>query len=127
LEVINRLREAAERKRPEGWRNKTWMLHHDNIPAHTSLFIGKFLAKHETTLVPQQPYSPDLAPVGFLFLFPKLNSTLKGSRFQTTEEIEEISLWDLRAIPQNAFQNWKKRQEQCINSRGEYFEGDKSY
>jgi hypothetical protein len=47
------------------------------------------------------------------------------------EEIEEISLWDLHAIPQNAiedmFQNWNKRWEQCINSGGEYFEGDKSY
>ena len=35
---------------------------------------------------------------------------------------------NLRAIPQNtfqdAFQNWKKRWERCINSGGEYFEGD---
>ena len=33
-------------------------------------------------------------------------------------------------IPQNtfqdAFQNWKKSWELCINSRGEYLEGDKS-
>ena len=38
-------------------------------------------------------------------------------------------MWDLRAIPQNkfqdAFQNWKKRWERCIKSGGEYFEGDK--
>jgi hypothetical protein len=36
------------------------------------------------------------------------------------EEIEENSLWDLRAIPQNtfqdAFQNWKKRWVRCITS-----------
>jgi len=76
------------------------------------------------TVVPQPPYSPDLAPADF-FLFPKLKSSLKGRRFQTVEEIEENSIWDLCAIPQNAFQNWKKRWEWCIKSGGEYFEGDK--
>jgi hypothetical protein len=70
-----------------------------------------------------------LAPADF-FLFPKLKATLKGRGFQTVEEIKENSLQNLRAIPQNmfqnAFQNWKKRWEQCINSREEYFEGDNS-
>jgi len=62
-------------------------------------------------------------------LFPKLKSSLKGRRFQTVEEIEENFIRDLRAIPQNAFQdkfqNWKKRWEWYIKSGGEYFEGDK--
>ena len=99
------------RKRPEAWTNKTWMLHNDNAPAHASLLIREFLARQETIVVPQPPYSPDLAPADF-FLFPKLKSTLKGRRFLTIEEIKENSLQDLRAIPQNtfqdAFQNWKK-------------------
>jgi hypothetical protein len=81
------------------------------------------------TVVPQPPYSPDIAPADFLLL-PKLKFTLKGRRFQTMEELEENSLLDLRAIPQDAFQdafqNWKKR-KWCIDSGGEYFEGDKSY
>jgi len=104
------------------------MLHHDNAPAHASLFTREFFTKHETTVVPQPPYSPDLTPADF-FLFPKLKSSLKGRRIQTVEEIEENSIRDLRAIPQNtfedAFQNWKKRWERCIKSGGEYFEGDK--
>jgi len=103
------------------------MLHHDSAPARASLLIREFLTKHETTVVPQPPYSPDLAPADF-FLFPQLKSLLKGRRFQTIEEIEENWTRDLRAIPQNkfqdAFQNWKKR-EWCIKSGGEYFEGDK--
>jgi hypothetical protein len=97
--------------------------------AHTSLLIREFLAKQETIVVPQPPYSPDLAPADFL-TFPKLKSTLKGRRFQTVEEIKENLLQDLRTIPQNTFQdtfqNWKKCWERFINSRGEYFEGDKS-
>jgi len=93
-----------------------------------SLLIHEFLTKHETTVFPQPPYSPDLAPVDF-FLFPKWKSSLKGRRFQTVEEIEENLIRDLRAVPQNIFQDgfqkWKKRWERCIKSGGEYFEDDK--
>jgi hypothetical protein len=88
---------SAKRKRPGGWRNKTWMLHHDNIPAQTSLLIHEFLAKHEITFIPQLPYSPDLAPVDFSFC--------SQVEIQMIEEMEEISLWDLCVILQNAFQN----------------------
>jgi hypothetical protein len=61
LEVIKRLREAIRKKMPDAWRSNRWMLHADNAPAHTSLLIRQFLAKHETTVVPQPPYSPDPA------------------------------------------------------------------
>ena len=76
-----------------------------------ALLIREFLMKHEAAVVPQPPYSPDLAPADF-FLFPKLKPSLKGRRFQAVGEIEENSIRDLRAIPQNTFQdalqNWKK-------------------
>jgi len=65
LKVMKRLREAVRRKTPEAWTNKTWMLHHDNAHPHASLFIREFLAKQETIVVPQHPYSPDLAPAEF--------------------------------------------------------------
>jgi len=84
--------------------------------------------KHETTVVFQPPYSPNLASVDF-YLFLKWKSSLKGRRFQRVEEIEENSIRDLHAIPQNTFQDtfqkWKKCWEQCIKSGGEYFEGDR--
>ena len=88
------------------------MLHHDNAPAHVPLLIREILTKNETNVTPQPPYSRDLAPADFFF-FPKLKSSLKGRQFQTVEEIEESSIRDLRAIPQNTFQdalqNWKKK------------------
>jgi len=34
LNVMKCLRAAVRRKRPEAWTNNTWMLHHDNAPAH---------------------------------------------------------------------------------------------
>ena len=91
------------------------------------LLICSYLAKDQLSIVPHPPYSPDLAPAD-IFLFPKLKITLKGRRFQTTEEIQENVIRELRAIAesafQEAFQQWKKRWEQCIASRGDYFEGD---
>jgi transposase len=77
------------------------MLHHDNATAHASLLTREFFAKNETTVVPQPPYSPDLAPANF-FLFPKLKFTLKGRRFESIEEIEENSLTELSAIRKKA-------------------------
>ena len=98
LNVLKRMRAAVRRKRPEACANNTWMLHHDNASANASLIIREFLTKPDTTVVPQPPYSPDLAPADFFF-FPKLKSSLKGRRFQTVEELEESSIRDLRAIP----------------------------
>ena len=122
-EVLQRFREAMCRKRPELCENQTWMLHHDNA----SLFIRSYLAKHQTSVVPHPPYSPDLAPADF-FLFPKLKTTLKWHRFQTIEEIKGNAIRELRAITesafQEAFQQWKKRWERCTASTRDYFEGD---
>lgn len=128
IQVLRRLREAIRRKRPELWRNNNWLLHHDNAPPHTALVIREFLTKHSTTVMPQPPYSPDMAPCDF-FLFPKLKRPLKGQRFSTIEEIKEESLKVLNAIPktefQKCFEDWKKRWHKCIISEGEYFEGDR--
>jgi len=106
------------------------MFRHDTVPSHSSLLIRDFFANHETTLLPQPPYAPDLAPVDFILL-PKLKLTLNVRHFGSFEEIrKKKSLSELRAIPQNVFsqcfQNcMKKRWEVCIMSGGNYFEGDK--
>jgi len=114
------------RKRPELWKNQTWILHHDKGPAHSSLLIRSYPAKHQTSIYAHPPYSPDLAPADF-FLFPKLKTTLEGRRFKTIGKIQENAIRELRAITesafQEAFQQWEKRWERCIVSRGDYFEG----
>ena len=126
--VLKRLREAVRRKRPQLWTNQSWVLHHDNSPAHSSFLVRNFLAKNETTVVPQSSYSPDLAPADF-FLFPKLKSTLKGRRFDTVDVIQKNSTNELFAIPkeafQKAFQSWQKLWERFVASERNYFEGDK--
>ena len=125
---MRNLREAICQKRPDLWKNKNWLLHHDNAIAHTSLLVRKFLAKHNTLMMPQPPYSPDLAPCDFL-LFPKLKRNMKGRRYATIDEIKAASKEELNKITKNdflkCFEDWKKRLHKCIISDGDYSEGDK--
>ena len=86
LQVLYNLRQAIRRKRPELCRDNSWILHHDNVPAHIALLIQQFLGKLKTAVMPQSPYSPDLAPCDF-FLFPKLKRTLERQRFSTINEL----------------------------------------
>ncbi|VEN60324.1 unnamed protein product [Callosobruchus maculatus] len=128
LQVMRNLREAIRQKRPDLWKNKNWLLHHDNAPAHTSLLVREYLAKNNTVMVPQPPYSPDLAPCDF-FLFPKLKRPMKGRRYATIDEIKTASKEELNKIRKNDFLSAsrieKKRWHKCIISEGNCFEGDK--
>ncbi|UYV82193.1 hypothetical protein LAZ67_21001311 [Cordylochernes scorpioides] len=103
LGVLRRLREAIRQKRPELWRSKSWILHHDNAPAHRVLKISKFLQDHSTSVFPQPPYSPDLAPCVF-FLFGKLKKKLNGRKFQSIEEIKVELKKAMKAIPKTDYQ-----------------------
>jgi hypothetical protein len=42
--------------------NNSWILHHNNVPAHTALPVRKFLASKQITVLEHPPCSPDLAP-----------------------------------------------------------------
>ena len=97
IEVLKRLRDAIQRKRPELWRSGDWFFHHDNAPAHSALRIYEFLAKHSITVLPHPPYSPDLAPCDF-FLFPMPKRPLKGRRFETIPEIKANATNELKGI-----------------------------
>ena len=102
-------------------------MHHDNAPSHTALVLRDHFAKNSTHIVPQPPYSPDLALCDF-WLFPKLKRPLRRHRFDTIEVIQAESKKALKAIPEiefnNCFDDWKKRWHKCIISGRDYFEGD---
>jgi len=44
LEVLERRRGKVRRKRPDLFASNSWILHHDNTPAHTALSVREFLA-----------------------------------------------------------------------------------
>ena len=51
LEVLKRLREKVRWKRPKLFANNSWILHHDNAPAHMALSTREFLATKQITRV----------------------------------------------------------------------------
>jgi len=126
-EVLRRLRENVRRKWPEMWKNRDWLLHHDNAPAHTSLIVREFLSKNNMTTVPHPAYSPDLAPCDFS-MFPKMKLHLKERRFVPIEEIQAESQQVLSTLKSadftECFQKWQNRWDCCIQAQGDYFEGD---
>ena len=125
-EVLTNLHERV-RRRPEMWKNGSWVLHQDNALAHNALSVKTFSTKHKITVLDHPPSSPDLAPCDF-FLFPKIKSALKGTRFVSidavkakgTELMNKLSEDDL----QLCFQWWKICMERCRDQGGEYIEGD---
>ena len=106
-------------RRPQLWATGDWQLQHNNAPAHASLLVQSFLAKHQIIQVTQPLYSPDLLPFDF-WLFPKLKSPLKGNRFQTVSEIQEnitgqlMVLGELHEVPRCLL--WRGLRCQCFLS-----------
>ncbi|UYV75720.1 hypothetical protein LAZ67_13001110 [Cordylochernes scorpioides] len=90
LQVMRNLREKICQKRPDLWKNKNWLLDHDNAPAHTSLLIWP--------------------PVTFS-CSPKLKRPIKRRRYATLDEIKTASKEELKKIFKNdffkCFEDWK--------------------
>jgi len=70
----------VRRKRPKRFANNSWILHHDNAPAHTSLSVREFLATKLTTVLEHPAYSPDLAPSEF-FSVPEDKGNIERKAF----------------------------------------------
>lgn len=72
-------------------------------------------------------YSPDVAPCDF-YLFPKVKSALKGTRFQSVEAVQRKAAAVMKELTQNdfkhCFEQWKIRMERCRDRGGVYIEGD---
>jgi hypothetical protein len=86
MEVLKRHTENMRCKQRELWRDHSLILHHDNTPAHSLLWVSQFLAgKHISAT--DHPHSPHLAPADF-WLFQKLKTVLKRERFSDAEGVK---------------------------------------
>ena len=74
-------------------------------------------------IVPQAPNSPDPNPCDF-WLFPKL----RGCHYETIEEMKEAVTKVINTFTREdfhgAFQKLLERNNKCIATGGDYFEGD---
>ena len=102
-------------------------MHQDNAPAHAALSVQQFLVDKNIATLQYPPYSPDLAPCDF-FLFPKLKSVFKGTRFESMEAEKNKTTHVLKQLTENelqhAFDQWKIRMQRCVRNNGEYIEWD---
>jgi hypothetical protein len=64
--------------------------------------IQSFLAKHGIPVVHQAAYSPDMTPCDF-WLFPNLKRPLKGSRFDSREDVMWNTTKEMRSLPEDFF------------------------
>jgi len=112
---------------PEMWKNRDWLLHHDNAPAHTLLVVREFLTKNKMTTVPHPTYSPDLTPCNF-YVFPTMKLQLKRPCIASIEVIQAESQKVLNMLTpadfNECFQKWQNRWDRCKQARSDYFEGD---
>ena len=120
LEILRRLRVAVRRKRPDLWAAGTCLLHHDNAPAHSSQLIQTFLVKHNIPVVRQTPCD--------FWLFPYLKMQRKETQFESQDDFIWNTTAKLYFIRKEAlhkcFKQWQNRWEKCVQSQGDYFEGD---
>jgi len=103
--------ENIQRKYLDKWRNNSWVLHHDNAPAHASLAVRQFLASTNTTAIPQPPCLPDLGPCDFFFLYPKMKLKLKGGDVLTT-------LKRSRPYCKTRWRHWRKKTSKSASDHG---------
>jgi hypothetical protein len=87
-EVLTAFHERVRRKRPEMWKNGSWILHHDSTLAHNTLSLKTFLGKHKIPILEHPPYAPDLALCDF-FLFSKIKPALKGTHFEPVDAVKQ--------------------------------------
>jgi hypothetical protein len=89
--------------------------------------MKQFLANKCISVLQHPIYSPDLASCDF-YLFPRVKSALKGTHFQSVNEVKSKTVDLLNRVSaddlQHCFEQWKIRMQRCIDKGGEYIEED---
>ena len=127
LNVMKRLLVAVRRKRPEAWTNHLdaapWKCTCSRITSYSWIFYEAC-----DDCCPPATLLSIFGPCG-LFLVPEVEILNKRSPISDGRGDRRKFDTGPSRHPQNtfqdAFQDWKKRWERCIESSGEYFEGDK--
>ena len=123
-QTLDKLREAVSRKRP-GRLTRGVILQHDNATPHTANTTRDWIQRYGWEVLPQPPYSPDLAPSDYHFFGP-LKRHLAGQRF-TDDDIlvEAVQDWlkglDAKFFKEGIF-SLTKRWTKCIQRNGDYVE-----
>jgi histone-lysine N-methyltransferase SETMAR len=100
------------------------LVHMDNAPCHKAKTTRDQLKDAKIIILPQPPYSPDLAPSDF-FLFGFLKQRLKGKECSTSKEILKEAEKVMDSIPRRTrlrvFHEWIWRLQTVVENGGEYY------
>lgn len=133
IAILRNLRESIHCKRPIMWTggfdgntDHDFLLHMDNASYHVSVPALAYYGENDINLLSHPAYSPDLAPCDF-WAFPTLKAQLRGTKFNTLDQLKTEAKRVLRSIPaeqyQNAIYDMAVRWSICVMAEGEYFEG----
>ena len=115
---------AIKRKCPQLMRSGI-LLHHDNVPSHSSRVVLDTIKSLDIEILPHPPYSPDLAICDF-WLFPNLKNKLRGEKYESREELRRAVDRYLRDMSRDGlhhvFRAWVERWDKCKLCKGSYFE-----
>lgn len=56
---MRRLKEEIRRKKPDAYKDNTWILHRGSTPSHEAIIVDESLTKSLTNNIKQPPFSPD--------------------------------------------------------------------
>ena len=120
--TLRSLKQRIRRIMPE---RNTFLLHHDNARPHCSAQTQDAMTSLKFTVVPNPPYSPNLAPSD-VWLFPKLKETLKDQHFSSDSEVEAAVRKWISSQPETFFMDgmnkWIERLKKCVAINGDYIE-----
>ena len=123
-DLLVRLRESIKEKR-RGKIRRGVLLQQDNAPVHSSKVAMQSVRDCGFELLPNPPYSPDLAPSDF-FLFSKLKKELRGQRYDDDDElmlaVEGFCKGHDSAFYREGLEALPRRWTKCIESQGDYVE-----
>ena len=114
--VLKKLKAHFKRRRPKTWLKYLGLLH-DNAPAHKARIVTEFLESEKVYVLPQPPFSPDLAPIDY-FLFPKLKFHLSGKRYKPRNALGSAVYQFLMGVPiqdyERCSQIWIDCLKRCV-------------
>lgn len=121
-----KLHRAIREKRPDyQYRHDKIIFQHDNAPAHTSTLVRNYLEALNWEILPQPPYSPDLAPSDY-HLFSSMGHALAEQHFANYEDVKKwLDEWFAskdREFFWRGIHKLPERWEKCIANEGQYFE-----
>jgi histone-lysine N-methyltransferase SETMAR len=118
---LRRLEEAIQKELPG--RQHGVILQHDNARPHTANMTKAAIQELDWEILPNSPYSADLAPPDY-HLFPSLSNNLRGVSFNNNANLQNWldEFFTAKRVDffKRGIENLPERWNAVVNNRGEY-------